>query len=72
MRALDVEEATVRTIEDYQSFRMDHVVCEMEIQETYEWKPIFMMFVSLVRDAEDAYRFIDRAHYSYFRGKEDV
>ena len=72
MRAMDVEEATVRTIEGYQSFRMDHAVCEMEIQETYEWKPIFMMFVPMVTDAKDVYRFIECAHYSYFRGKEDV
>ena len=72
MRAMDVEEATVRTIEGYQSFRMDHAVCEMEIQETYEWKPIFMMFVPMVTDVKDVYRLIECAHYSYFRGKEDV
>ena len=72
MRAMDVEEATVRTIEGYQSFRMDHAVCEMEIQETYEWQPIFMMFVPMVTDAKDVYRLIECAHYSYFRGKEDV
>lgn len=72
MRAMDVEEATIRAVEGYSAFRMDHVVCEMSIQAAYEYRSVFMLFVSMVKDATDTNRVIDSARYRYFKGKEGV
>lgn len=72
MRAMDLQEATVRSIEGYENFYMDHVACVMEIQVTYVYKPFFLTFVSLVKNQESACRIIDKARYSYFEGKEGV
>lgn len=72
MRAMDVEEATIRMIDGYESFRMDHVVCEMGVQATYEYHPVFMVFVTMIRDSRDADRIMYYTNYSYFKGKEDV
>ena len=72
MRAMDVEEATIRTINGYENFYMDHAVCEMQVQLTYEYRPIFFSFVTLLRNTKENERIIDHATYSYFRGKEGV
>ncbi len=72
MRAMDAQEATIRAVDGYELFRMDHVVCEMQIQATYEYRPVFTVFVSMLRNASGNQRIMDDATYSYFRGKEDV
>ena len=72
MRAMDAQEATVRTVDGYDKFRMDHVVCEMQVQATYEYHPVFTVFVSMLKNAPSYQRIMDDATYSYFRGKEDV
>lgn len=72
MRAMDVQEATVRTVDGYNSFCMDHIVCEMKIQVTYEYRPVFTMFVSMLGNDGALRRIIRNARYSYFEGKEDV
>lgn len=72
MRAMDLQEATVRSVQGYENFCMDHVACVMEIQATYVYNPFFLTFVSLVKNQESACRIIDRARYSYFEGKEGV
>lgn len=72
MRAMDAQEATVRTVDGYDKFRMDHVVCEMQVQAAYEYHPVFTAFVSMLKNAPSYQRIMDDATYSYFRGKEDV
>ena len=51
---------------------MDHVVGEMGVQATYECHPVFMVFVTMIRDSRDADRIMYYTNYSYFKGKEDV
>lgn len=72
MRAMDLQEATVRAVDGYEDFYMDHVVCVMEVQTTYVYKPFFLTFVSLAKSQESNCRVIDKAKYSYFKGKEGV
>lgn len=70
MRAMDVEEATVRREERYASFQMDHVVCETQMVATYEYDPLFMGFVTLLQGGTDMLRMQRTTSYSYRNGKE--
>jgi hypothetical protein len=70
MRAMDVQEAAIQRVEGYSSFQMDHVVCETKLVVTYEYKPIFMGFVNLLKSKPDAFRIQRTAEYSYRSGKE--
>lgn len=71
-RMMDVEEETIRMQQGYETFQMDHVVCAMEIQATYEYCPLFMTFVSMITQLNDSFRLIDCTTYSYFEGKEGM
>jgi hypothetical protein len=67
---MDVEEATVQREAGYADFQMDHVVCETKLTATYEYKPLFMSFVSLLREKTDMFRIQRTTSYSYRSGKE--
>jgi hypothetical protein len=70
MRAMDVEEATVRLEESYKAFQMDYVVCETQLNVTYDYTPLFMSFVYLLDSKPDLFRMQLTASYSYLSGKE--
>jgi hypothetical protein len=70
MRAMDVEEATIRRCEGYGDFKMDHVVCETQLDVTYEYKPLFMSFVYLLDSKPEMFLINRTAGYSYLSGKE--
>lgn len=72
MRAMDVQEATVCMRPGYESFRMDHLICETKIRATYEYSPVFLGFVSLLGKKIDCFRMQTDSEYSYLKGKEDV
>lgn len=72
MRAMDVEEATVCKSPGYENFRMDHVLCESGISATYEYSPVFLGFVSLLKNKNGCIRIQNTAVYSYREGKEGV
>jgi hypothetical protein len=70
MRAMDAQEATVQREEGYTSFRMDHAVVETQLIATYEYDPLFMGFVNLLKSKPDMLRMQRTASYSYRSGKE--
>lgn len=70
MRAMDVEEATVKKNAGYETFQMDHVLCESGICATYEYSPVFLGFVSLLESEKDCFRIQNMTTYSYRQGKE--
>jgi hypothetical protein len=70
MRTMDVEEATVQREAGYADFQMDHVVCETKLTATYEYKPLFMSFVSLLHEKTGIFRIQRTTSYSYRSGKE--
>jgi hypothetical protein len=72
MRAMDVEEAAIRLEEGYEDFKMDHVVCETQLDVTYEYKPLFMSFVYLLDSKPDMFLIKRTAGYSYLSGKEET
>jgi hypothetical protein len=72
MRAMDVMEATIRLCEGYEDFRMDNVVCEAQLNVTYEYKPLFMSFVYLLDSKPDMFLINRTADYSYLSGKEET
>jgi hypothetical protein len=70
MRAMDVIEAAIRLEEGYKSFKMDHVVCETQLDVTYDYNPLFMSFVYLLDSKPDMFRIQRTSSYSYLSGKE--
>lgn len=72
MRAMDVQEATVCNNEGYENFRMDHVLCETDVCATYEYAPVFLGFVSLLKEKTACFRIQNTGSYSYRTGKEGV
>lgn len=70
MRAMDVQEATVRSRAGYENFQMDQVVCEADVCATYEYAPVFLGFVSLIEETWGCFRLQETGEYSYLRGKE--
>jgi hypothetical protein len=72
MRAMDVMEAAIRLCEGYENFQMDHVVCETQLNVTYEYKPLFMSFVYLLDSKPDMFLIQRTAGYSYLSGKEET
>lgn len=69
MRAMDVQEAAIRKKEGYETFRMDSVICEADIQAVYEYVPVFSGFVTLLGAGTGRIRILRKAHYSYLLGK---
>ena len=72
MRAMDVQEATIQSNAGYENFKMDHVICEADVNATYEYVPVFLGFVSLLEEKWDCFRMQETGAYSYLRGKEGV
>lgn len=72
MRAMDVQEASVRLQAGYENFQMDHVVCETKLTATYEFRPVFLGFVTLIDKGIDRFRIQNQTSYSYFQGKEET
>lgn len=72
MRAMDVQEASVRLQAGYENFQMDHVLCETQLTATYEFHPVFLGFVTLLEKGVDGFRIQNQTSYSYFRGKEET
>lgn len=70
MRTMDVEEAYVQTQEGYENFQMDHVLCETELTATYEFRPVFLGFVTILENYSSGFRIQNHSGYSYFHGKE--
>jgi hypothetical protein len=70
MRTMDVEEATVKLEAGYESFKMDHVVCETQMDVTYDYNTLFMSFVYLLDKKPDLFRIQMTTSYSYRSGKE--
>lgn len=65
MRALDMIETSMNAIEDYESLKMDHLICDMDMTVTYEASPMFFSLVSLDIPFMDLYTFNIRKHRSY-------
>ena len=72
MRTMDIQETTVRKQEGYENFRMDHVLCETKLTATYEFKPVFLGFVSLLGNRSGRFCIQTNSQYSYMKGKEEV
>ncbi|MCI6242390.1 MAG: DUF5702 domain-containing protein [Lachnospiraceae bacterium] len=72
MRTMDIQEAAIRKQEGYEHFRMDHVLCETKIVAAYEFKPVFLGFVSLLGARGDRFCIRTNSEYSYIKGKEEV
>ena len=72
MRAMDAQEATVQRNEGYETFQMDHVLCESSVSATYEYSPVFLGFVSLLKNGKGNIRVQNTTTYSYRQGKEDA
>ncbi len=70
MRAMDVQEATVQKNEGYETFQMDHVLCESRVSAVYEYSPVFLGFVSLLKNGKGNIRIQNTTTYSYRQGKE--
>lgn len=64
-RAMDVQEATVRQTQGYESFRMDNSICEMSIDVTYKYHGLFLCFVNLLEGADNEFSIKNKARYSY-------
>jgi hypothetical protein len=71
MRAMDVQEATVRTESGYENFQMDHVLCETKVSVRYAYSPVFLDFVTLLGSHSDTCYKTNTGSYSYRTGKED-
>jgi hypothetical protein len=63
MRAMDVQEATIRSISGEKDFRMDGLMIEAEARMSYYYKPIFQMFSSLPLDWEQ--KIVHNIKYQY-------
>lgn len=65
MRAMDVQEAAIRQKPGYESFRMDCLVCGTKLHAVYEYVPVFLGFVPLLRSGTDRIRIPRSAQYTY-------
>lgn len=72
MRAMDMQEATVCSVEGYEDFKMDRVMVDAKVCATYEYSPVFLGFVTLVEKKMNNFRIQQTSHYSYLVGKEGV
>lgn len=72
MRAMDVEEAAVRKVQGYESFRMDHLICDAKVQASYSYQPVFLGFVNLLQNKKSQFRIQKKSWYSYFEKKGGV
>lgn len=66
MRAMDVEETAIQSLEGYDNFQMDHLVCDADICASYGYKPAFLSFVHLLKDKTGQFQIQNKARYSYF------
>lgn len=64
MRAMDVQEATIRRVAGYEKFRMDCVICEAKVCGTYAYAPVFSGFATLLGDSPDRLCIRRDAEYS--------
>lgn len=65
-RAMDLAEITVRNTEGYENFRMDNCIRDVKVTMCYEYKQIFMSFVSLVKGFDGSYKISKSVKYSYY------
>lgn len=65
MRAMDVQEATIRQLRGYENFRMDCVVCETGVRGTYSYVPVFAGFVTMTKHRQERIRIQRSSSYSY-------
>ena len=72
MRAMDMQEATVCSVEGYEDFKMDRVIVDAKVCATYEYSPVFLGFVTIVEKKMNNFRMQQTSHYSYLVGKEGV
>lgn len=72
MRAMDMQEATVCSVEGYEDFKMDRIIVDAKVCATYEYSPVFLGFVTIVEKKMNNFRMQQTSHYSYLVGKEGV
>ena len=72
MRAMDMQEATVCSVEGYEDFKMDRVIVDAKVCATYEYSPVCLGFVTIVEKKMNNFRMQQTSHYSYLVGKEGV
>ena len=66
MRAMDTTETAIQSIQGYENFRMDHLVCDAKIRTFYCYQPVFLCFVSMLKHKTDGFQIQNEARYSYF------
>ncbi len=64
-RAMDVIEAAVQKQEGHESFYMDHMVIDAELNIRYEYHTVFFGMEGLTEGKDRYYSIIDSAWYSY-------
>ncbi len=65
LRPLDLIELNLRQQEDYANLRLDHVVCAMSVDCTYEGGAVFLSFVDTTLDSLDWYSYSATKTISY-------
>lgn len=65
LHAMDLQELAIRNMENYGSFRMDHMVLEAEMTATYRYHSAFMGMEKLTKYKRRSFRIENQAAYSY-------
>ena len=67
MRAMDMQEKTINTVEGYEALRFDHLICEASVEFTYSYENVFDIFHFLERAGELPKEFKIKSSYRYSR-----
>ena len=68
-RAMDLQEQTIRGMEGYENFRMDNLVCAVELTKDFEAEFMFLPLVEVVKGKAKGCKFSCKETYSFLEKK---
>lgn len=69
MRAMDMQEQSIRLLENRQTYCLDNIVCEVSVTQEYKANAVFLPLVPVICDEIKGYRYTSQQKYSYWKSK---